>query len=350
MQTIDLLGVAFGLAVLSGLNLYLTVFASGLAIRMGWVTLNDQFHQLSFLADPWILGVSGTFFLLEFFADKIPWVDTLWDTLHTVIRPLGGALLATKALGDASPTLLVIVGLLAGSMSFATHGLKAGTRLMANGSPEPFSNIGLSLGEDAAVLGGLALIGFNPIVALVVFLFVFAVILFYAPKLFRAVKVKVWLAIRKLNLPAIGKGEEGLSDRLPGSTAQGFARINLLGEKVLWAVPCISKKGKRIAPNLSGALIATLEERNSLYFVSESRWNRTGEKIDLEGGSVELVPGFLFDEVRLATADGKNKYAFIFDRPRGKVVEEMVQSIHNRLARPSTAPAAGTGADVLALR
>ncbi|MEO7932375.1 MAG: DUF4126 domain-containing protein [Chthoniobacterales bacterium] len=330
MNSLHLLGIAFGLAMLSGLNLYLTVFASGLAIRMHWITLSGDFQQLAFLGDDWILGISGVFFALEFFADKIPWVDTFWDTLHTVIRPLGGALLATRVLGDASPTFLVIVGLMAGTMSFATHSAKAGTRIIANGSPEPFTNIGLSLGEDFAVLGGLALLHFNPILALVVFLLVLMTTLYFAPKLFRAVKAKLWLAYRKLNLPAFGRAEEGLSDELSGRVAEGFAELNLLHEKVLWSVPCLTRKG--LPANHFGALIATVEEPGRLYFVGESRWKKVRETLELDGGTVERIPGFLFDEIRLADAVNKRRYAFAFDRSRSRIVEKMADSIRNRLA------------------
>jgi hypothetical protein len=332
MNSIDLLGVAFGLAMLSGLNLYLTVFASGMAIRLQWITLDGHFQQLGFLSNNWILGVSGVFLLLEFFADKIPWVDTLWDALHTVIRPLGGAFLATQTLGDASPTFLTIVGLMAGTMSFATHSAKAGTRIVANGSPEPFTNIGLSLGEDLAVVGGLSLLHFNPVLALVVFLLVLLTTLYFAPKLYHAVKAKVWLAFRKLNLPAMGRGEEGLSDELSSRAEEGFAEHNLLGEKVLWAVPCIARKGPGLAANHFGTLIATVEEPTQLYFIGESKWRRIRQTLELAGGEVERIPGFLFDEVRLSDATGKRRYSLAFDRARSRVVEEMTDSIRNRLA------------------
>lgn len=347
MGNLDLLGVAFGLAMLAGLNLYLTVFATGLAVRMQWITLSGDFQQLSFLGDPWILWLAGGLYLVEFFADKVPWVDTLWDAAHTVIRPLGGALLATQALGDASPTFLVIAGLLAGTLSFATHGTKAGTRIIANGSPEPFTNVGLSLAEDVAVLGGLSLLAWNPVVALVIFLIVLAVVAWFAPKIWRAVVAKIWLAFRKLNLPAIGRNEEGLSDVLNDRTAKAFAEWNLLKETILWAVPCISRKGTRIPGNYFGVLIATVEEPEKLVFINESRWRPIREVLDLAGGTVEHVPGFLFDEVRLTDAAGKKRYSFAFDRPRNRVVDKMVQSIRNRLHPPAPATEAPLAEAVL---
>src|SRR5258705_9173358 len=143
MEVLQTLSVALGLAALSGYSLYLTVFSTGLAIHLGWVNLAPQFSSLSVLGDPGILIVSGILFALEFFADKIPWVDSIWDAVHTVIRPIGGALLAIQVLGHPSPAFTVIVALLAGGTSLIAHTAKAATRLASNTSPEPFSNIGL---------------------------------------------------------------------------------------------------------------------------------------------------------------------------------------------------------------
>ena len=184
MERLDLLAVALGLAALAGINLYLTVFATGLAIHFHWITLAPQYQSLEVLGNPWIITVAGVLYFLEFFADKIPWVDSIWDAVHTVIRPIGGALLAIQVLGHPSPAFTVIVALLAGGTSLVAHTAKAATRLVSNTSPEPFSNIGLSLGEDAAVLGGLALIHFNPVLALIIFLVGIAALLLFCAKNF----------------------------------------------------------------------------------------------------------------------------------------------------------------------
>ncbi len=170
MERLDLLSVALGLAALAGVNLYLTVFATGLAIHFHWITLGPQYQSLEVLGNPWIISIAGVLYLLEFFADKIPWVDSIWDAVHTVIRPIGGALLAIQVLGHPSPAFTVIIALLAGGTSLLAHTAKAATRLASNTSPEPLTNIGLSLGEDAAVLGGLTLVHFSPLLALIIFL------------------------------------------------------------------------------------------------------------------------------------------------------------------------------------
>jgi len=175
VNLIDQLGVALGLATLAGVNLYLTVMIAGLAIRYNWIGLSGSYEQLAVLGNPWVIGIAGGLFLIEFFADKIPWLDSAWDAVHTVIRPVGGILLALAALGEMNPAVMTIGALLAGGASLATHGTKAGIRALLNLSPEPVSNSVASVTEDGLVLGGLGLIGLFPTVALVVF-FVIAIL------------------------------------------------------------------------------------------------------------------------------------------------------------------------------
>lgn len=170
MEILQELGVALGFASLAGINLYLTVLVAGVAIRMGWIDLAATHESLAILGSPVIIGVAGTLFLIEFFADKIPWVDSSWDVLHTVVRPIGGIFLALGALGTLDPEMTVVAGLLAGGASLSTHALKASGRMLINLSPEPVSNVATSLGEDGLVLGGLGLMAVAPAVAFFVFL------------------------------------------------------------------------------------------------------------------------------------------------------------------------------------
>ena len=188
MERLHLLSVALGLAALAGINLYLTVFATGLAIHYHWITLAPAYQSLEVLGDPVVVIVAGVLYLVEFFADKIPWVDSAWDAVHTIIRPIGGALLAIQVLGRPSPTMTVVVALIAGGTSLITHTAKSTTRLTTNTSPEPFSNIALSFGEDVAVVSGLALIYHNPIIALVVFVCAIGAFIYFAPKILRALR------------------------------------------------------------------------------------------------------------------------------------------------------------------
>src|SRR5437879_5681626 len=244
VEKLDLLAVALGLAALAGVNLYLTVFVSGLAIHFHWITLGPDYQSLEVLGQPAIIIIAGILYFLEFFADKIPWIDSAWDAVHTVIRPIGGALLAIQVLGHPSPAFTVIVALLAGGTSLVAHTAKAATRLTSNTSPEPFSNIGLSLGEDAAVLGGLALMHFNPLLALLILLLGIVAFFYFAPRILRTMKAKIWLAWKKLNGPADRSLPVKLPDTLPPRLATVFGTANVLGSTVAWAARCISGRGR----------------------------------------------------------------------------------------------------------
>ena len=143
------LGRTLGFSFASGINLYATVAILGLTSRYGWVTLPEQYRVFD---SDLIIGAALTMYVIEFFADKIPWVDSVWDAMHTVIRPLGGALIAIQTLGEASPATEALIGLLGGTLAAGTHFTMAGTRAAANTSPEPFSNWILSLSEDVFVV------------------------------------------------------------------------------------------------------------------------------------------------------------------------------------------------------
>ncbi len=336
MENLNLLGVALGLACLAGINLYLTVFATGLAIHFHWITLSPQYQSLEILGNPVIVTVAGVLYFLEFLADKIPWIDSAWDAVHTVIRPIGGALLAIQVLGHPSPALTVIVALLAGGTSLVTHTAKAATRLASNTSPEPFSNIALSLGEDLAVLGGLALVHFNPALALSIFAVAIAAFLYFAPKILRAMKAKIWLALNKLNGPANVNMQVKLPLMLPARLASIFSRQNILGETIAWAAPCLSGRGRRIPPNLFGALVATNEEPRRILFVARKNGRPFAQTIELGGSMVAHEPKFLSENLIIFPAAGKGpKYLFIFPRPRAAVVEQIVEYLRERLNEPS---------------
>lgn len=168
MGIVELLGLAGSVSLISGWRLYLTVFMTGLAMRLGWVSLPENLQLLDALANPWVLAISALGALAEFFADKILWLDSIWDTIHTAIRPLGGALLALAVVDAGDPAWQVIVFLLGGGAALMSHGAKAGARALVNTSPEPVSNAVVSTGEDIAT-GGLLVLAFaNPVAALVI--------------------------------------------------------------------------------------------------------------------------------------------------------------------------------------
>jgi hypothetical protein len=332
---LDLLAVALGLACLAGINLYLTVFATGLAIHFHWITLAPAYQSLEVLGHPAIITIAGILYFLEFFTDKIPWIDSAWDAVHTVIRPIGGALLAIQVLGHPSPAFTVIVALLAGGTSLVAHTAKAATRLTTNTSPEPFSNIGLSLGEDAAVLSGLALMHFNPLLALLILLLGIVAFFYFAPRILRSMKVKIWLAWKKLNGPADLSMPVKLPVTLPTRLAPVFSRQNLLSETIAWAAPCISARGRRIPANLFGALVVTHEEPRKLIFVARKNSRPFAKTIELDGSMVAHEPKFLSENLVIFPKVGKGaRYSFAFPRSHAALVEKIVQDLRVRVNSP----------------
>ena len=168
MSAVELIALASTVSLLAGWRLYLVTFAVGLAMKFGWVALPDQLRALDVLANNWIIGIAGAGALAEFFADKIAWVDSLWDAIHSVVRPIGGALLSMAIIDGGDPAWQVGSFLLGGGAAFLAHAGKAGARAMVNASPEPFSNVVVSTGEDLATAGLLGLAIANPIAAVLI--------------------------------------------------------------------------------------------------------------------------------------------------------------------------------------
>ncbi|MBL0211672.1 MAG: DUF4126 domain-containing protein [Holophagaceae bacterium] len=183
MATLSTLAGILGLSVVSGINLYLAVLTVGLAERYHWVSGLPP--ELQVLAHPAVLIAAALLFLIEFFADKVPFVTVVWDGIHTFVRPVGGALLALGAAGNLHPTVQVIALLAGGTIALGAHGSKMGFRLLAHTAPEPTTHSLISIAEDVGVVGLLALAYSHPYVALPVLA---AIILFTAlmlPLLFR---------------------------------------------------------------------------------------------------------------------------------------------------------------------
>jgi hypothetical protein len=185
MDLLATLGRTLGFSLAAGVNLYATVAILGLAARYGWVALPGQYQIFN---NDLVIGAAVVMYLIEFFADKIPYFDSLWDAIHTAIRPVGGALIAVATLGDASPSVKALVALLGGAVAASSHLTKTSTRAAANTSPEPFSNWILSLGEDvfAVGLGYTALT--HPVAALVIAVIVLALIAVFAVVIVRTVR------------------------------------------------------------------------------------------------------------------------------------------------------------------
>lgn len=194
MEIAAFLGRTLGFSFAAGVNLYATVAILGLAARYNWVSLPPEYEIFN---NEWIIGAAILLYVFEFFADKIPWVDSAWDALHTIIRPIGGALLAVAALGEASDGLTAVIALLGGGVAAGSHATKSATRLVANSSPEPFSNWLLSFAEDGLVIAlGLLALKY-PVAALIVTLALLGSIVLLFALLVRAIR-------RRLRLRAAG--------------------------------------------------------------------------------------------------------------------------------------------------
>ncbi|MGH9901638.1 MAG: DUF4126 domain-containing protein [Pyrinomonadaceae bacterium] len=193
MNIIEILGLAFGAAWTSGINLYATVAVLGLLQR--YELVGPLPGGLDALNNPWVIGVALFLYAVEFVADKIPYVDSVWDAVHTFIRVPAGAIIALSATADLDPAVRVIALLLGGSLALSTHGTKATARAAANVSPEPVSNWTLSLIEDVFAVGALVLAVFHPVVILVVIFIFLLVLTWILPKVVRRVRRMIAAAV-----------------------------------------------------------------------------------------------------------------------------------------------------------
>ncbi|MEI6033634.1 MAG: DUF4126 domain-containing protein [Verrucomicrobiae bacterium] len=323
MDELQTLGVALGLASLAGINLYLTVFVAGLAVRMDWVALPLPLAGLEALASPAILGVAGFLYLVEFFADKIPWIDTAWDSVHTFIRPVGAAAIAVAALGEARPSFEIVGALLAGGMALTSHVAKSGTRLAANASPEPVSNIFLSIAEDGIVIAGLGLVAWCPVAALAVSLAFALAVLILLPRLLRGIRAKLWLAWKKLNAPPEEEKGSEPGRALPGACELQLRRACASKAPVAWSAPCLSGGGARLTANLRGWLVALEAEPQSLFFIGRSLGGGIFLTMDVAGAAVEHRSGFLCDKIEIAHRDGSPRHTFLFECAQTKIARRI---------------------------
>jgi hypothetical protein len=185
MNAVDTIALALGVAWASGINLYATILMLGLMGATGGMALPPE---LQALAHPAVIAAAAFMYAVEFFADKVPGLDSAWDAVHTFIRIPAGAVLAAGALGPVDPGAEIAAALLGGAFSAGSHLTKASCRLVINASPEPFSNWGASLLEDALVIAGLYAALHHPLVLLAILAAFFGLAIWLLPKLFRAIR------------------------------------------------------------------------------------------------------------------------------------------------------------------
>jgi len=187
----SVIALTMGVAWASGINLYAAILVLGIMGATGNMVLPPE---LTVLTNPLVLGAAGIMYFVEFFADKMPGVDTGWDTIHTFIRIPAGAMLAAGAVGHVNPAVSIAAGIMGGGLAAGSHALKAGSRVLINTSPEPFTNWAASLGEDAAVIAGLWTALHHPVLFIVLLVLFLLLLAWLLPKIWRGIK-KVFSAI-----------------------------------------------------------------------------------------------------------------------------------------------------------
>ncbi len=296
MDNLAALGTLAGLGLTAGFRLYATVLALGLGIRLGLLHLKPGLEHLNALSNEWVLGIAALAYSVEFFADKIPWLDSLWDSVHTFIRPLGAALLGATAVGDLSPAATLGAGLFTGAIALTGHSAKAGTRLVVNHSPEPFTNVGLSFMEDILAFVGTWLAVQHPglmigIVAVFLVLFVWL-----APRLFRMLRVLFAALEAFLTRPAANP------NALRAVAADGI-------------------------PGLRGSL-GTLAFATPEIAFTAKRWGRQRQYRSGPVTEARFERGFFMDRL-IIDADGKPR-RFDLLKTRGAAIADAVGVLQNR--------------------
>ena len=199
MSLIELLGLAASVSLLAEWRLYLCVFATGLAMRLGWIALPTHLESLGALSNVWVIGAAAVGLVAELLADKIAWIDSIWDAVHSFVRPVGGALLAMAIVDAQDPAWQAAAFLLGGGGALLSHGAKASARAVVNASPEPFSNVVVSTGEDVATGGMLALAFADPVAATAVALILVCIAIVLLIQARRAMKGLIRLRDRLLS-------------------------------------------------------------------------------------------------------------------------------------------------------
>lgn len=319
METIQLLGTAMGLGFVSGINLYATVLAVGLGVNLGLIQLAPSLGGLAVLGEPVVIAVAAVMYAVEFFADKIPWLDSAWDAIHTFIRPLGAAWIGATALGHVDPALGVAAFLLAGGVALSTHAAKAGLRVVVNSSPEPFSNVAVSLVEDATAVGGawfaLKYPGLAGAAAAVFFLGFLVV----APRTLRLVRVQ-GLAVAALVRSALGSERTAgaLFDDLPDGFAERLP--SGFGKPGDFAVRCVAGRGLGARSGQLGYLCLA---GGALRWLGRQRFRVREHAVPLaEVDEIRTRRGLLFD--RLLLRSGARTVQLSFMRDQRHVLDGVV--------------------------
>lgn len=339
----SLFSLALGLSFMAGLNLYLTTFLTGLAVRLGWG--DAALHPaLELISHPALIITAGVLFLVELVVDKIPWVDTVWDMVHTVVRPAGAVLLTVAVMSGSGPVLTTVAAVLSAGMALSTHLTKSGVRLVLNASPEPFSNILASLAEDALVAGLLLLCLNFPHTGLAVCLVMLAGIWLMMPKIFRLVQASVYLLWKKFRAGHSPAQPAALSAALTAHQRQQLADV--LGPeagpvRVAWAVRCLSGKSRgfpRLRANVFGTLISPADQPGTLILLPRRWLRRAPVRLSLPGCGIGHETVFLSENLVIHHPAERLLATFRFPRGHAALASGLTADLRNRLGHTLPAP------------
>ncbi|RJP24161.1 MAG: DUF4126 domain-containing protein [Candidatus Abyssobacteria bacterium SURF_5] len=299
MEALIKLSSVMGLSLTSGVNLYATVAVVGLVSKFNMIKgLPPEFQAFDNDA---VIFLAIALYLCEFAVDKIPGFDSLWDSIHTIIRPFGAALVSLTIVGEADPSVEVLTALLGSSLALATHTAKAGTRLVVNTSPEPFSNIALSVAEDVGVVGFSLLVISHPVISLIISLILLILLVWLGPGLWRgALLVLKAIVVRLYTIfsGAAAASPEALPDGIAELVDEEFSK----GEPVRATIQGYLRKVKGCGRNRKGYMILT-DKR--ILFVFRKLFRSQVKSWDLsEVEKAKLQKKLLFDILAIKS-DGK---------------------------------------------
>jgi len=307
---------------MAGLRLYATVLIVGLGIRFGLLQLDPSLSHLAVLSNPAIIVTAGIAYFMEFFADKVPWVDSLWDSIHTFIRPLGAAALGAAAVGSLDPVTQMLAFILCGGAAVASHSTKAGTRLLVNHSPEPFSNIGLSLAEDSLTLAGTWLSLKHPRIMFAAALVFLVLFVWLAPRLFRMLRVELNALRGLIAKHASASTEASFREAMPDNYENHIWK-RCDPSKLALVVKCVASKGVNGLRNSIGYMCF---DREKLFFLTR-RWFRfrTYETKRQLITNIEFRKGLFLGS--LWFRDEKGRRSFYFFKDSFNSAEEVISKL-----------------------
>jgi hypothetical protein len=334
---VKLAGV-LGLSLTSGINLYATVAVVGLVTKFELIHgLPPEFQAFN---NDFIIVLAILLYSCEFLADKIPAFDSVWDSVHTAIRPFGAALIAMTVVGEAGPTVEICAGLLGASLGLATHTAKAGTRLVVNTSPEPFSNAALSVGEDLAVAGIAVLVMSHPYLSLVVSLTIVILLVRYGPGLWRGAVLILKAVTTRVVSAFSTEAQVSLTSFVPDAIQQVVDARIVREEKIEVSQRCHARKVRGCGWNKRGYLIVT--DRRVLFAFRRFFRTRTVEWNIADLEKAELNRRFLMDLLRIK---GRGKFSsYIFLKNQSRVAAELLEHLNEAIEDepPARAEQGGT--------